>query len=338
MIEVDGSHGEAGGQILRTAVGLSAVTGKPCRIFNIRKSRPKAGLKAQHLSGVKAVALLSGARTSGLALGSTEITFHPQKIRSGKLSIDVGTAGSIGLVLQSLILPSLHAPSPVELEIRGGTHVKWSPSTDYFQHIFCETLKKMGMDIHIVTEKFGFYPQGGGFVRVTVKPGEPKPLALTERGGFIQTEMWSIASEMLKKRQVAERQAKAAEGLLPIGRKSVSYVESLSPGSSIYLHSLYDNCRIGACSLGERGKTAETVGREAAALLKKQMGSGACLDEWMADQILPFLAIADGESDVTVTEITKHSLTNMWVIEQFLPVKFSMGKKDGTPKISVKPS
>ena len=147
-----------------------------------------------------------------------------------------------------------------------------------------------------------------------------------------------MASDTLRERKVAERQVRGAEKILPVKKKDIVYANTLSPGSAVHVRSCYENCVLGACGLGERGKPAEAVGKEAAVLLKKQTDSGACLDEWMADQILPFLAIARGRSEITVSEITKHCLTNIWVIEQFLPVRFSVDGREGNPgRIFVRP-
>lgn len=342
MIEIDGSYLEGGGQIVRTAVALSAVTGRPCHVFNIRKGRAEAGLKAQHLHGIKAAAVLTGAELSGAEIGSTEITFVPKKIKSGALKIDVGTAGSIGLVLQTLLPPAIRAEKAIVLEIIGGTDVAWAPSTTYFQHILCDFLAKMGIKVKIQTVKYGFYPKGGGKVGIDIEPcKKPLPLVLERRGPLERMDVWSIAAERLKAKHVAERQVESFERALgmPVTNRNVIYAPTLSPGSSVHAHAHYSNCKLGAGALGEPGKPAEKVGEEAALLLKKQVDSGACLDRWMADQILPFVALAaeQGQSKFSVAEITNHCLTNSWTIEKFLPVKFGIeGTKGGPGTISVR--
>ncbi len=321
MIRIDGSQGEGGGQITRTAVALSAITGKPCTIDKIRSNRPNPGLQSQHLASVRAVAELCGTKLDA-KVGDTSLVFRPDKIRGGHYDIGIGTAGAISLVLQSLILPSLHAEKTVSLNITGGTHVRWSPSMDYMHHVFVYYMKKLGLEVSIDVDKYGFYPKGGGVVSVKIKPGMPKPLCLTERGEFTGYYASSIATEDLKKAKVVERQLKAVDPRL--SGKSVQYVKSLSTGSSIHLSALYDNCILGSSEIGERGKKAEDVGKEAASKLGKEIASGACLDSHMADQILPFLAFANGESAISVAEVTEHVKTNIWVIEQFLPVKFEI--------------
>lgn len=183
MISIDGSYLEGGGQTLRTAVALSAITGKPCKIFNIRKGRKKPGLQAQHLKGIEAAAKLCNAELKNAKIGSDSIEFAPKKIKGGYFSIDIGTAGSISLVLQTLVLPAIHAEEEVILEITGGTDVPWSPDIEYFQEVFCRNIKKMGIEIESEILKYGFYPKGGGKVKVKIKPCKNlKSLNLTERG------------------------------------------------------------------------------------------------------------------------------------------------------------
>ncbi len=328
MIEIDGSYGEAGGQILRTSVALSAITGKPVKITNIRAKRCNPGLQAQHLKGIEAAAMLCDARLNNAKIGSTSIEFIPKEIKGGNFSIDIGTAGSIPLVLQTLVVPSIHAEEEVVLEITGGTDVSWSPTIDYFVRIFCHFLKNMGVEIDVEVLKRGFYPKGGGKVRVTIKPcKEIKPLNLLKRGKLEKIDGASIASESLSERRVAERHFEGAKKIMKIENEKIEYTPSMSPGSSINLRAKYENCILGASSIGEKNKSAEKVGEEAARSLKKQIDSNACLDEHMADQMLPYMALA-GSSKVSVAEITNHCKTNIWVIGKFLPVRFEINEKE----------
>ena len=342
MIEIDGSYQEAGGQILRTATSLSILTQRPFRIFNIRKGRPKAGLKPQHLTGMQAAAQICNAQMKGADLGSTELSFEPGELKPGDYKFDIGTAGAISMVMQTLSLPASVAKGRMSFEIVGGTDVSWSPSMNYFDMVFSYYLEKMGCAIFTQIIRYGFYPKGGGKVKVTIEPTEQlKPLVLTERGKFLRIDGKSIATSHLKQAKVAERQLESAEKILgAITNKSHNYVDSLSDGSTMQLHADYENCRVGAGALGQRGKPAEKVGEEAANLLNAQMDSGACLDRWMTDQILPFIALATVQtkkpSEVSVAELSNHALTNAWVIEQFLPVKFDIqGEKKQPGRISV---
>jgi RNA 3'-terminal phosphate cyclase (ATP)/RNA 3'-terminal phosphate cyclase (GTP) len=279
MIDIDGSYGSGGGQIIRTAVGLSAVTGKPCRISNIRAGRPKPGLAAQHLKGIEAVAKLCNAELKGASIGSTEIAFSPKEIKTRHLKIDIGTAGSVTLVMQALMMPAIHAPGPVEFEVTGGTHVKWSPTTGYFRHVFSEYMKIMGIEVASETAKYGYFPKGDGKINVRVSPAkEIKPINITERGQPVVTEAWSNASRELIEPGVCERQTKGAERWTRLDKRNSKYVPSASTGSSITLASRFENCVLGASALGERGKSAELVGEEAGKSLQKELETKATVD------------------------------------------------------------
>lgn len=323
MISIDGSYGEGGGQIIRTAVALSAITGKQIEIENIRASRPNPGLQPQHLTAVNALAKMCTADVDA-KLGATALTFKPHKLKGGHFTFDIGTAGSVSLVLQTLLLPALHAERDTVLEIAGGTHVTWSPTVDYMDKVFGFYMGVMGVDFSLSTEKYGFYPAGGGKIKATLRPSAPKPINLVKREGNEKIKIISVASEDLKKSQVAERQA---GGTRLGGDTEIKYVSSKSTGSALLAIAKYNNCALGFSSLGDRGKKAEDVGMEAAIGLKKQIVSNACVDENMADQLLPFLAFAKGTSKMTVSEVSEHVKTNIWVIEQFLPVRFEISGK-----------
>jgi RNA 3'-phosphate cyclase len=336
MIEIDGAYGEGGGQILRTAVSLSAFLGAPCRIRGIRHGRPKPGLRPQHVAGVQAVAGLCRAEVGGLQLNSQEITFEPRKVAGGELRIDIGTAGAIGLVFQSVMLPAIKAPSSLQLTITGGTDVPWAPTVNYLREVTFPLLKRMNYRAEMTVIKRGYYPQGGGEVSVQLKGGDLSPLQLLDPGEILMIRGRSHASETLRDRGVAERQREAAMKVLnklPFPAEiKVEYGPTQSPGSGIDLWALARHTVIGANALGARSKRAEAVGTEAATALLRQMESGAALDEWMGDQILPFLAVAGGESAITVPLITDHLRTNLWVIHQFLPIETQI-REEGTRAI-----
>ena len=327
MLEIDGSYGEAGGQILRTAIALSVITKTPIKVINIRAKRPSPGLKSQHLIGIKAAAQLCNAKLTGATMGSTEVTFEPGKIKTGGFKFDVGTAGAITLVLQTLVPIAAFAPGKVKLEIIGGTNVAWSPPIEYFQNLFCDYAEKFGLLITSNVEKHGFYPEGGGLVKVEINPiKNSKPIFLTSRGKLLDIKVWSIASLNLAKAQVADRQIEGFEKALLISDAKVKsfadYVKSDSAGSSIYAHALFENCKLSVSSLGEEHKIAEKVGEEAAHDLLREVNSGACVDKHMADQLIPFLGLFGG-SFIT-SEITDHTKTNIWVTEKFVKKKFKI--------------
>jgi RNA 3'-phosphate cyclase len=320
MIEIDGASGEGGGQLLRTAVALSAVCGEPVRVFDVRAGRDNPGLRPQHLKAVEAVGLLCDARVRGLAVGSREIEFTPGGIRAGTVRVDVGTAGSATLVLQALLPVALSAPGEVEAEVVGGTDVSRSPSADYFRHVFLRILSKAGCEIEAEVVKRGFYPKGGGIMRLRTKPWKPHDgIIFGEPGGFIGLSAYSVASEHLRAGEVAERQANGFFNAVsaPSGAGFVErgYSGAESVGSSFTACARYSDTVLGACVLGERGLKAEDVGARAAVELCAGMASGAALDRHMGDQIVPYLALAGG--DATSAELTEHCRTNVAVANMF---------------------
>ena len=330
MIELDGGHLEGGGQILRTAVGLSAVTGKACRIHDIRKGREKPGLRPQHLRSIEAVAQLCRAELTGAKVQSSEITFRPGELNpADSLTVQIGTAGAVTLVLQSLMIPLACVTRPVEVVVTGGTHVPWSPPWEYFESVFCWFLGKMGVTVKPKLRRCGFYPNGGGRVEIGVMPGQLKARDWLERGGLLRTEVTSFATRDLQHARVAERQIDGARKRIEFNVEQAAYIEAPSTGTAIFALARFEESVMGASALGRRGKPAEKVGRECAAALLEQTQTDACLDEHMADQILPFMALAAEDSTAKVTAITDHCRTNIWVIEQFLPAKFEVDEGQG---------
>jgi RNA 3'-phosphate cyclase len=325
MIEIDGSYGEGGGQILRTAVAMAAFRGIPCRITNIRKGRSQPGLRHQHQAGVKALAQLCNAEVAGLSVGSEEVTFKPGQIAGGTLSIDVGTAGAIGLILQSLMLPAINVPFPLLLTIRGGTDVPWAPTIGYITEVVIPVLGTVGYRGEVAMTRRGYFPRGGGEVSAELKGGILTPLELVEPGHIQLISGRSHASWALREQRVAERQQAGAMAILekagvPIEIK-VEYGPTASPGSGIDLWAQAQNTRLGANALSARGKKAEEVGADAAAALLRQISSGAVLDEWLGDQIIPFLAVAGGRATISIARLTEHLRTNLWVVNHFLPIE-----------------
>jgi RNA 3'-phosphate cyclase len=326
-IEIDGAYGSGGGQILRTACALSAVTKKPCRVFNIRKSRPKPGLATQHLLGIQALAQLSNGRLEEDYLGSEEIKFYPGEIEAKDLHIKIETAGSITLVLQTLLLPTLFAKAPIKITFDGGaTDTFFSPTIDYFRYCFLKILEKTEGKVEINIIKRGYYPEGGANIEVKVYPSKLKKINLIERGNLKKIIAISGASEFLKGKKVAERQLMGVREILgklslPIEER-IEYYQTQCPGSQVCLIGEFENTLMGVDNLGKLGKRAEDVGKEAALELLKEQKSEACLDRHLANQILPYMALSKGKSQVTISEITNHCRTNIWVIEKFLEGKF----------------
>jgi RNA 3'-phosphate cyclase len=331
MIEIDGSFGEGGGQILRTATTLSAVLKIPCRVFNIRKGRKKPGLQTQHLLGLRALAELCNGKLEGDYLNSTEIKFYPGEIKKEKITVKIPTAGSITLVLQTLIPVCTFAKKPIEIYFEGGaSDTFFSPTIDHFRYVFLKILEKMGAKVEIEILKRGYYPEGGARLKAKIFPTKLKPINLTERGEIKKILIISGASQSLKNKKVAERQVAGVKEILgklnlPTEEK-IEYYDTQSPGSQVCLIVEFENTILGTDNLGKIGKRAEDVGKEAALDLLKEQKTNACLDRHLADQILPYMALAEGKSQVTVSEITEHCKTNIWVIEKFASGKFEIKK------------
>ena len=329
MVEIDGSYGSGGGQILRTTCGLSAVTKKSCQVFNIRKSRPKPGLMPQHLLGIQALAHLCNGRLEGDFLGSEEIKFFPGQVYRDQVSVNIPTAASITLILQTLIPPALFAQNPTKIIFDGGaTDTFFSPTIDHFRFVFLKILEKIGARVEVNILRRGYYPEGGAKIEVKVFPSKLKNLNLIERGSLERILIISGASHALKDKKVAERQIAGVREIfgklkLPTEEK-IEYYDISCPGSQICLMAEFENTVIGTDNLGKLGKRAEDVGKEAASELLKEQKSEACLDKYLADQILPYMALTSGKSKVTVSEVTNHCQTNTWVIEKFLQGNFKI--------------
>lgn len=326
MIEIDGSHGEGGGAILRQALGMAVYAGVAVRVRDIRAGRERPGLRAQHLRAVQAAGALCGARVRGAELGSLEITLEPGPVRSGRFELDVGTAGSTTLVLQTVLLPCLLHPCEVELELVGGTDVPWSPPADY---LFRVTLPVLGARAEEVSvPRRGYYPRGGGRLSVRLTGGDrPGPLDLTEPARVEGIRGISHASRSLEDRRVAERTADAAAHMLerfghPV-EIGVEYSDADGAGSGITLWTeSADGPPLAGSALGVRGKPADEVGRAAALMLMKEMDSGAAVDRYLADQLIPFIAVRGGS--LTTSDITAHTRSTIYVAERVLGAGFEL--------------
>jgi len=355
IMTIDGAFGEGGGQIIRTALALSAITGKGFKAVNIRKGRDKPGLKHQHLYCIKALKDLCNAKAIGDELGSEELIFLPQKLSARALMIDIKTAGSITLVLQALLLPSIFAERDMRIKLIGGTDTSWSMPIDYFSNILLHHIKRFA-DIELSLEKRGYYPKGQGKVDIKIRQqyrsidfsdiesmleflwDEKRPINLTERGNLVLIKGISHASSTLELQQVATRQARAAKVMFsrldcPTNIQ-VSYTNTECPGSGIVLWAnfvkdqefadLLHNNTVRLCSdvLGEKGIKSELIGEKAAKNLLETINTDACVDRFLADNLIPFMAFFGGS--IKVEEITEHTKTNIDVVERFLPVKFQI--------------
>lgn len=341
-LRIDGSYGEGGGQILRTAVALSAITGMPIEVVNIRAKRPNPGLKRQHLTAIKAAAVMSGAEVEGLHLGSTRVVFRPTQVRAGSFAFDIGTAGSVTLLLQALLPIMAYAPGPVEVRVRGGTDVPWSPPIDYLRNVIAYYLTKFGYAPEIELVRRGHYPRGGGLViaRVRNPPRSLEPVRLVRRGDV--AEVRGVSHCVRLPRHVAERQARAAEeelrraGLRVPVKIDVEWYEPhrdphLGPGSGIVIWAEAGESRIGGDSLGAKGKRAEVVGKEAARRMLRDLATGLALDTHMSDNAIPYAALAWGTSELGGAELTMHAYTNAWLVKKVLGIKLELKGSIGEP-------
>jgi len=342
-IEVDGAMGEGGGQVLRSALSLSLLTGQSFHLSRIRANRGRPGLRPQHLAAVRAAARVAGADIRGDRVGSEEIQFTPGPVRTGDYFFDLGTAGATSLVLQTLLLPLALAPGTWNVTIRGGTHVPWSPCFPYLDWQWRPFLARIGVPFDLTMTMAGFYPQGGGELQAQI-PGCARlsPLKLTERGSLRSIRGLSAVANL--PREIAERQRRQAlrrlRNLLPDVEPEV-VVKELPAASRGTVLLLLAECEPGrACcfALGARGKPAEHVADEAVDALAAFLGSDGSVDPWLADQLLLPLSLADGHSELRTSEVTAHLLANAEVIRLFLPAQIGVdGPLGGPATVRVQP-
>jgi RNA 3'-terminal phosphate cyclase (ATP) len=315
FFEIDGSFGEGGGQILRTTLNLSCITGKPVRIFNIRKNRPKPGLMRQHLVSVKALARISGAEARGTEPGSPEISFKPGPVIAGEYHFEIGTAGSVALLLQALLPPLLFAKAPSRIVLTGGTHVPFSPPFDYLRDVFSPWLVRIGIQVSCEIERYGFYPQGGGKITARIAhASEIRGIDQPEKGAILSIVGRSCVANLPL--SIAERQRKVAFDLLAAHSPAIDTATVPSPGKGTFLFIKVDTEAgpAGFSALGAIGKRAEDVGREAGREALEYIGSRAALDRRLADQLVLFLALSKEPSTFTWSDsCSEHALKSRGV-------------------------
>ncbi len=334
VVTIDGSYGEGGGQILRTALALSAILGRPVELVNIRAGRKKPGLQPQHLAGVRAIAEIVGAEVHGAELGSSLLHFIPGPITGGSYRCDVGTAGAVSLVFQTILAPLAFAKTPSVLTITGGTHVPWSPPAPYVSEIFLPMVAGMGLIASWQVQRAGFYPRGGGEVRAAVQPlTRLNSLDLSDRGKLLAIRGVSAVAGL--PRRIAERQeARIRRRLADTGCEvavEIAELDAACPGDSLFLWAECERSRAGFGALGERGKPAERVADEVSDELLHFLAGGAATDPHLADQLVILMALASGRSVLSTAQVSQHLLTNLWTIQQFLPVVMSSEGRIGEP-------
>lgn len=334
MMEVDGSQKSGSGTILRTAVALAGVLNQPVHIYNIRRKRSQPGLRPQHLEAVLTAAKICDAKVKGAKLNSQEIWFTPKEIAGGPIEAEIGTAGSIPMLLLTILPLCTFAQKTVHVHVsKGGTDVRYSPTINYLQHVFLPMLKRMGVKAALTVHKYGYYPKGMGEVTLEVEPcRQLRPIRLEKFGTLEAVEGVSVCT-FLADRRVAERQAKAAHNQLRAHRyqAKIRVVNDTSnpvqKGSSLVLWAKTStNVLLGGDAIGELRKSSEKVGREAAENLLDELKARATVDVHLADMLVPYVALADGNSVYFSRSMSEHLETNIWLAQKILGVKFNLRK------------
>ena len=339
LISIDGSQGEGGGQIVRTALALSAVTGQGFEITRIRAGRAVPGLRPQHLAAIRAATLACGARVGGSFDGSPDLRFEPGPVAAGDFRFEIATAGAVTLVLQTVLLPLATAAQPSRVEVTGGTHVPASPSFHYLTSHWRAVVERLGVAVTLTLARAGFYPPGGGEVHAEIQPwSRPASLSLEKRGALVAIRGTSGASRLTG--DVARRQADAARELLWERRRlesawDVVEVPASSPGSFLLLEAVFEESRAAFGFLGQRGLRAELIGDRAARTLIKFLEGEGAVDPHLADQLALPLALAGGGGRVTTTEVTRHLETVAGVVSRFgIPAR-TWGRRGGPGGLEV---
>ena len=339
VLEIDGSRGEGGGQMVRTSVAMATVTGRTVHLTRIRENRPTNGLSKQHCAAVNAVAQMAGSTVTGNAIGSRELLFTPGNEQVYNIQMNIGTAGSVSLVLQAMLLAARNHSKRLTVDISGGTNVMWAPPIDSYNQLLFPLMHRMNINADCRIIGRGFYPQGGGRVIATLDPiGEIAPLDIESMGELVgikgvcfsqRLPDW-ITKDLMKSCQ--ETLSKVADVEFDVQK-----TEGDSRGAGVVLVAEYENGMLGSNALTSRGHTADRAGEDAANDLLREMTSGATMDVHTADQLLPYMAMATGKSGFTVSRISKHLLSQMDTLESFLDVKFGVERKENVYKFTVTP-
>lgn len=326
-VEIDGSFGEGGGQILRTSLALSLLTHTPVRICNLRRGRAKPGLRRQHLTALRAAARIGQASLEGDALSSTEIAFIPGRTEPGDYEFDVGTAGSTTLVFQTILLPLLECSAPSRITLIGGTHNHGGPPWDFIDSVFLPVVRQMGAKITATLERYGFAPAGGGRWSAEILPSRLNRVELRERGEPEQSFVRAIVSNLPV--SIGERELSIVREKLGWAESAyrTDTVDSAGPGNVVMIGGRFRQASELCTGFGQRGVKAESVARHAIECWNRYDQAGVPVGEHLADQLLLPMAIAGGGSMIT-TKPTLHTTTNAEVISRFLPIRFRMSASD----------
>ena len=328
MLTIDGSFGEGGGQILRTSLALSLVTGKPFSIHNIRAGRKKPGLMRQHLTAVNAAAEIGLAAIEGNRIGSQAFTFVPEMIKPGNYHFAIGSAGSCTLVFQTILPALLIAGEPSEIILEGGTHNPFAPPFDFLEKAFLPVINRMGPQVDAVLEKPGFYPAGGGRFKVSIDPAGLNRIDLLERGNIIQKTARAFVANLPIK--IANRELNVIREKLERGRERLKAVEvenSQGPGNILTVEIESDNITEVFTGFGEKGISAEKVAKQTVKSVQEYLAFNVPVGRYLADQLLVPMALAGGGKFRTLSP-TKHTQTNVEIIKKFLDVEIAMTEYD----------
>jgi RNA 3'-terminal phosphate cyclase (ATP) len=337
-IVIDGSQGEGGGQILRTSVGLAAAMGIPVRIVNVRAGRPQPGLRPQHLAAVRAAAAVCDGQLEGAEVGSMALTFRPGEVRAGRYRFDIGTAGSTTLVLQTILPAIALAPGESDVIVTGGTHNPLAPCFEYLRDVFGVLASAANVQAYFEMVRPGFYPAGGGEVRMQVLGVDYRddliPLRLGSRGELRRVEGLSAVSASLPE-HVGRRQAQRASSRLAAAGHTATVEQAawqtFCPGTAVFLRAVFSRSVAGFFSLGARGKPAEKVADEAVDELLGFLSSPGAVDAHAADQLITVAALCPDRSSISTARVTDHLLTNAQVIRQLTGRGVAIDAEPGRP-------
>lgn len=341
MLEIDGSQKSGSGTILRLSIALAAIHGEPIHLFNIRAGRNKPGLRPQHLEAIITAAKICNASAKGLELGSKDVWFQPGRIKGGIIKASIGTAGSISMLIMTVLPICIYADRPVCIHIsKGGTDVRHAPTINYIKYVFLPVLRKMGIKANLRVDRYGYYPFGMGEVRLYVQPCTIiHPLVLDLFGRVEKIKGVSVCS-YLSKNRVAERQAKSAERIIQANGfdSDINVVNDFSnlqqKGSSLVLWTRTStNVLFGSDMIGERGKPSELIGRQTAVNLCRDIQAEVTVDEYLADMLIPYISLTEGYSTYLAPYSTTHLETNIWIVRMVTDINMYTVKEGNLLKV-----
>ncbi|MEF8880003.1 MAG: RNA 3'-terminal phosphate cyclase [Candidatus Thermoplasmatota archaeon] len=338
VISIDGSYGEGGGQIVRSAISLSTLTGREVEIYNIRAGRSNPGLRPQHMAAVNCIKKICDAETKGVKKSSSKLFFKPKTVKNGELTFNIGTAGSMTLVFQTVILGVVNSGKTVVVNLTGGSDVRWSPPWDFFENVFLPCLKQMNIDVESDLYKRGYYPRGGGEAKIKISPTD-KITSLNLRDSDKVNKIFGVVhisdlpdhiNKRIKHTVIQNLLKENIDTMIKTDR-----CDALNPGVGVTLWNRNKKRFIGSGVLGEKGMPSEEVGSKAAEKIIKEIKSDSTVGIHLFDQILPYLALSEKKCMIKVRNISSHAETNMWLIKKFFDIDFQISEKENVFSIEV---